>query len=354
MARGCAVALLFTLAMCGVASAQWQMQDSHSTAGFRGIHSVDAQGIVAWASGTGGTVIRTEDGGAHWLRCATPDGAEKLDFRGIWAWDANTAMAMSAGPGDQSRVFKTTDACRHWTEELKNSDKDGFWDAMVFQAGDVGMIGDDKAGVLIGDPLAGRFDTRVMLPGQGWVVEEKSCKANPGEAAFAASNSSVFVFGPRRYIIGTGGKGGPRALLSPLLAYNDSNRECLAVPVPVAGGEESAGVFSIAFRDAKHGIAVGGDYKKPAEPAGTAAWTADGGKHWKAAAKPPHGYRSAVGWDSQAGVWIAAGTNGSDVSRDDGKTWQPLDGGKWNALSLPYVVGPDGRIGKLEAGALKH
>ncbi len=340
--------VLFTLALSAGAFGQWQMQEAHSTASFRGIHSVDPTGKVAWASGTGGTVLRTEDGGAHWARCATPEGAEKLDFRGVWAWDASNAVVMSSGPGDQSRVFKTSDGCRHWTEELKNSEKDGFWDAIAFQKGD------NKSGVLIGDPIRGVFDTKFTAAGQGWLTDQKACKANPGEAAFAASNSSVFAFGPRRYIIGTGGKGGPRALLSPLLAYNDSDKDCLEVQVPVAGGDEAAGVFSIAFRDAKHGIAVGGDYKKPSEPVGTAAWTDDGGRHWKAAAKPPHGYRSAVAWDSQASAWIAAGTNGSDISRDDGKTWEPLDDGKWNALSLPYVVGPDGRIGKLQAAALKQ
>jgi hypothetical protein len=46
-------------------------------------------------------------------------------------------------------------------------------------------------------------------------------------------------------------------------------------------------------------------------------------------------------------AWIAAGTNGSDISRDDGKTWTPIDDGNWNALSLPFVVGPHGRIARL-------
>ena len=78
----------------------------------------------------------------------------------------------------------------------------------------------------------------------------------------------------------------------------------------------------------------------------------DGGKTWAAAAKPPHGFRSAVAWDADARAWIAAGTNGSDISYDDGKTWVPLDNGNWNALSLPWVVGPDGRIAKLDAGNL--
>jgi hypothetical protein len=124
------------------------------------------------------------------------------------------------------------------------------------------------------------------------------------------------------------------------------------VRVPLATGTDSSGVFSLAFRDGSHGIAVGGDYTKSNESAGTAAWSQDGGQHWTAANRPPHGYRSAVAWDSDAKAWIAAGTNGSDISYDDGKTWVPLDDGNWNALSLPWVVGPNGRIAKLDPGKL--
>ena len=87
-------------------------------------------------------------------------------------------------------------------------------------------------------------------------------------------------------------------------------------------------------------IAVGGDYTKPNESTGTAAWSADGGQHWTASTIPPHGFRSAVQWSEALKAWITVGTNGSDISRDDGKTWQPLDNGNWNALSLPFVVGP--------------
>jgi hypothetical protein len=92
---------------------------------------------------------------------------------------------------------------------------------------------------------------------------------------------------------------------------------------------------------------VGGDYKKPQESTETAAWTANGGQIWAAALKPPHGYRSAVAWDQEAGSWVAIGPNGSDVSYDGGKNWQALDNQNWNALSLPWAVGPNGRIGKL-------
>lgn len=353
MARGAfLVSVLFMLAAVGSASGQWELQESHTTANLRGIYSVN--GLIAWASGADGTVLRTEDGGSRWQKCVVPPGADKLDFRGIHGWDANQAIVMSSGPGDQSRLYKTIDGCSHWTEETTNSEKEGFWDAVNFQNQDFGMPWDKKAGVLIGDPVHGRFDTHVMVPGHGWVVDDSSCVAHDNEAAFAASNSSVFVFGLRRYIIVTGGKGGARALLSPLLADRDSSKGCLDVLLPLANASDSAGAFSVAFSDLKHGIVVGGDYKKPTDSTGTAAWTADGGRHWIAASKPPHGYRSAVVWYAEAKAWISAGSNGSDISHDDGRNWQRLDDGDWNALSLPYVVGPHGRIARLRTDALKQ
>ena len=132
------------------------------------------------------------------------------------------------------------------------------------------------------------------------------------------------------------------------------------VLVPLARGGDASGIFSVAFHGGPvHGYgytlaAVGGDYTKPNDSVGTAAWSSDGGKIWTVAVKPPHGYRSSVAWDADAKAWIAAGTNGSDISYDDGKTWESLDNGNWNALSLPWVVGPGGRIAKLDAGKLPH
>jgi photosystem II stability/assembly factor-like uncharacterized protein len=341
------LALILFLA-APLADAQFQMQDSHSTASLRGIHAVDAN--VAWATGADGTILHTRDGGAHWQRCTTRAGAQKLDFRGVWAWSADVAMILSSGPGDQSRVYLTHDGCLHWKEQATNTDKDGFWDAIAFKTGPFSQA---RSGILVGDPVNGRFATYTLLPESGWEPNQKSCAARADEGGFAASNSIVYPFGPQRYIIVTGGKGGPRALLSPLLAHNDVNTDCLAVELPLNGGTEAAGAFSISFRDQNHGVVVGGDYKKPDDSTRTAAWTSDGGRHWTAAVKPPHGYRSSVAWDPQAKVWIAVGTNGSDVSHDDGKTWQPLDDGKWNAVSPPFAVGPGGRIGRLQPAAVK-
>jgi hypothetical protein len=60
-----------------------------------------------------------------------------------------------------------------------------------------------------------------------------------------------------------------------------------------------------------------------------------------------------VAYDSGSKVWIAVGTNGGDVSSDSGRTWRPLEiGQNWNALSLPFVVGSGGRIGKLDFASI--
>jgi hypothetical protein len=269
---------------------------------------------------------------------------------------------MASGPGDKSRLYKTTDGCRTWTLLLKNDDKEGFWDSLVHPWKTYGDTEVPDYALLLGDPINGQFDIRdgTYLFGKFHETWEKSlthCSAKDGEAVFAASNSSVVVSAFESFIVATGGKSGARVLLSPLQHRVGDYRTapCLSVEVPVAGGSESSGIFSIGFVDSvtpSQGVAVGGDYKKPDEAKGTAAWTADGARHWTASTVPPHGYRSAVQWSESWNLWIAAGTNGSDISRDEGKTWKPLDDGNWNALSLPFIVGPKGRIARLNPSAI--
>jgi photosystem II stability/assembly factor-like uncharacterized protein len=322
----------------------WELEESGSTAGLRGIHAV-GRGVV-WASGTGGTVLRSEDSGYLWQQCATPPGAGTLDFRGIWAWDAQNALVLSSGPGDQSRLYETTDGCSSWKLMITNPDATGFWDGILFlDRGHAVIYGDPVGGDPVGgDPVPGATRTHSVLPmritldgGTAWKVDGRSPQPLPGESIFAASNSAMTVQQGKTWL----GTSKGRVLRS------DSLTAWQGAQTPLASGNDSSGVFSVAFRDQKHGIAVGGDYRRPDEASGSAAYTSDGGEHWTAAHKPPHGYRSAVAWDAKDQVWITAGSNGSDMSYDDGATWQWLDGGNWNALSLPWAVGPNGQIGKL-------
>jgi photosystem II stability/assembly factor-like uncharacterized protein len=375
-------ALIFALTIS--AQAQWTIQIP-TTADLRGIDNVGKG--VAWASGTNGTVLRTTDSGAHWHLCTTPPNAEHLDFRGIQAFDANTAIVMSSGPGDQSRLYKTTDGCQTWTLLFANPDKEGFWDAIQFA--------NRKFALLIGDPVPSPrpgHKPQIVV----YVTEDggdhfkrwgyPTLEADPSKVgAFAASNTSLVI---TKYQdmhgwvwLGTGGTLGPLIFHGGYISdvVEQDGTSPLAdlrwepVKAPLASGT-AAGTFSIALDShetedddrnwifSARLVAVGGDYLKPNDTTGTAAFTTDGGQHWHPATTPPHGYRSAVAYDSKSKIWITVGPNGTDISTDDGRNWRPLhptnndapDADQhWNALSLPYAVGPHGRIGILNPSALK-
>lgn len=322
------------------APAQWKTAVSGSTAALRGIDDVGT-GVI-WASGANGTVLRSEDDGYLWQPCDIPPGAAHLDFRGVFGWDANHAMVMSSGPGAASRLYETKDGCATWRLLQENPDSDGFWDALTFRG---------TTGFILGDPVGGRFVIyRSDDLGRHWHRDNSpGLAAANGEGVFAASNSALVVLPNSELLFATGGAGGAR------LFRLGKSGNWNVTRLPLAAGKPSTGAFSLAFRDNRHGMAVGGDYKDPMQTAGTAAWTSDGGLTWHAASALPSGYRSSVGWAAGLDAWITVGPNGSDLSRDDGHTWKHFDSKNWNALSLPWVAGPNGQIASLDlaAAALK-
>ncbi len=354
--------------------AQWDLETPPTTADLRGVSNTG--GGAVWASGTNGTVVRSEDGGYLWQACAVPPGAEKLDFRGIQAFDENVAIVMSSGKGDLSRLYKTTDGCKSWKLVFTNPDKDGFWDAVQFSKSPRDKV-DACFGTVVGDPVDGHFPLFVTVDcGDSWErqIRESPMALTAGEGLFAASNSSLFVHnsGEREFV--TGGKAGSREI-GFWVGRDDTNQPD---PLHVASGakelrfvsrgwhvsplsthslSESSGAFSISEGEKKR-VAVGGDYAKPT--LGLSWYQARRGL-WTVSKTPPHGYRSAVAYDADHKLWITVGPNGTDVSTDNGRNWRALKPLKdqapdadqhWNALSLPFVVGPKGRIGKLNANAL--
>jgi photosystem II stability/assembly factor-like uncharacterized protein len=345
------------LAASTCVNAQWEIQNSNTTADLRGIHNVG--GGVAWASGTNGTVLRTEDGGYLWQPCTVPPGAEHLDFRGIQAFDAKTAIVMSSGKGDLSRLYKTTDGCHSWELVITNPDKDGFWDA---------ISANGKNLMILGDPVAGSFVIESSYNDGATWDRDHLPPSTVGEGAFAASNSALLnEWSDEIVLFGTGGPSGARVFVECVPCTSKEFEKSWAVrELPAIGRGNSVGVFSIASSHSKsfhYFVIVGGDYSKP-ERTGSAAVTHDF-LSWESSKVPPHGYRSAVAYDAATKTWITVGPNGTDISTDDGRNWRPLhpdpalhqpaDADKnWNALSLPFVVGPHGRIGKLNEHALSR
>ena len=293
---------------------------------------------VVWASGAGGTWLRTTDGGTKWKAAVVP-GAEDKDFRGIRALDANTAWLMSSGTGAKSAIYGTTDAGAHWRLLFTNPDAGGFFDAMAFW--------DAQNGMVAGDPVDGKMAVFTTHDGGEHWARQVTPAALPEEAAFAASDSSVFLRGRREAWLGTGGRGAGRVLHS-----RDGGATWTVAAAPIRNDSSSAGIFSLAFSDGRHGLAVGGDYAKDSEAGRNLVVTRDGGKTWETPDLPgPQGFRSAVVWLAGSKRWIVAGTSGSDVSADNGRTWRSFATGSYNALGIAdgavWAVGAKGRIARL-------
>jgi photosystem II stability/assembly factor-like uncharacterized protein len=318
---------------------RWTPLTTGATARLRGVSA--ASDRVVWASGANGTVIRTADGGETWQTLAIP-GAEKLDFRDVDAIDERTAFALSIGPGEASRIYKTSDAGATWIEQFVNRDPDAFFDAMAFW--------DANRGVAFSDSVDGLF---VILTtsdgGKSWnrVPSTALPPALANEGAFAASGTNVAVLPPGHVWIGTGAANEARVLRS-----SDGGRTWSVTKTPLAAGP-SAGIFSIAFSDPRNGIVVGGDYKLEAVASDNAGVTTDGGATWTLIGGLS-GFRSAVAYLSPATL-IAVGPSGTDHSSDRGKTWTRVEGPGFHAFARSpqsqtgYGVGEKGAAGKLIA-----
>lgn len=320
-------------------SPAWTPISTGVTARLRGVSAVNDR--VVWASGAGGTILRSADGGATWQRLTIPN-ADKLDFRDIDAIDERTAFVLSIGPGDLSRIYKTTDAGATWREQFVNQESKAFYDAMAFR--------DATHGFAVSDSVDGQF---VILQttngGAAWtrVPAAGLPAALPNEGFFAASGTNVATFGRSHVWAGTGAASEARVLRS-----SDGGRTWKVARTPLAAGP-SAGIFSIAFSDALHGIVVGGDYKVETGAVDNAALTVDGGETWQPI-KGLSGFRSVVKYLSPDGRRvIAVGPTGSDYSRDGGTTWTPLPGPGFHTFSIApgskagFGAGERGAVGKL-------
>lgn len=320
--RQALIAVVFATA--ALAQSTPKAQVSNTTADLRGVSVVS--GRVAWASGTYGTYLRTTDAGAHWVAASVP-GAETLDFRAVVAFSADEAFLMSAGAGEQSRIYHTADAGQHWSLQFTNSNPKGFFDSMAFW--------DSTHGIVLGDPIADeagtlKFELLITDDGQTWrrIPSANLPAAIAGEGAFAASNSCIAVLPPEgahesgaapRHDPFKNPKTSSSAIRVKMAAARDSNiwfatggsaarvfhsadrgQTWQVMQTPIAHGPDSAGIFSIAFRDSLHGVIAGGDYKHPDQDGPNLAFTHDGGKTWTVSTIHPQTYFSAVAYDARA------------------------------------------------------
>ncbi len=334
------IALLFSFS----ASAQLEKISVPTVASLRGLSAVSAD--VVWASGTEGTVIRTVDAGEHWS-AITVSGAEKLDFRGIRAFDSNTAVIISSGPAEkgQARIYRTADGGATWKQVFEEQRTGIFFDAVAFW--------DRKHGIVLSDPVDGRF---VLFTtgdgGKSWkqVLPSALPPALLSKGAFAASNSCLTVQGEKNVWFATGGASVARVFRS-----NDRGKTWEVSETPMHPANASSGIFSLVFQDAKYGIAVGGDYAHPdSSDLPSVLLTSDGGASWREdlATTPRGAYLSSVTsvWTPGKDSLFAVGSTGAMVAPAGGR-WERLGADNLNSVAatenrspIVWAVGPKGLV----------
>lgn len=309
---------------------------SGTTAHIRGLSVVNDR--VVWASGTKGQVGLSTDGGKTWNWRQIP-GFEQIDFRDIEAFDEYTALVM--GVGSPGFVLRTTDSGKNWTIVYKNEDPRNFLDALFFW--------NDRSGMIIGDPIDGRFFIlRSFDGGKSWRAIPPNYRpiAFAGEACFAASGSNISAVRGDEAIFVSGGT------RSRVFIQDTS------FVLPLTQGRETTGANAVAAYQknrsarARRIVVVGGDFSADKNDVGVCAISQDGGNHWKLPNRGPFGYRSAVAWIDRSRL-IACGTSGVDISENGGMDWRSLSTDGYHVCTRSpkgrtvFLAGASGRIAKL-------
>ena len=314
---------------------QWTYPNRVCNSSLRGLSVVSDD--VVWASGSGGTWIRTIDGGKTWTT-STIEGASKLDFRDIHALDEWSAWVISAG--DTCKIFFTIDGGTNWELQYTNFEPGIFFDGFAFW--------DNKNALAYGDPIASRFDVIQTKDGVTWshVDREALPLVLDGEAGFAASGTGICVLKDSLVWIASGG-----GIRSRVFRSKDRGITWSVYNTPLSSAE-GTGIFSIVFISEDYGVIVGGSYLDSTKSDSVCAVTRDGGESWQLITdEQPNGYRSCVAAALDGEILVTVGRTGSEVSMDGGLSWASLgvQGYYACAFSENYVwaVGRNGKVGKL-------
>ena len=310
-----------------------------SDALFQAVSPVDS---VVWLSGHQGSFARTLDGGESWS-VGVVAGAETLQFRDVEAFDASTAVLMSAGEGALSGLFRTEDGGASWIRTFVMDAPEGFLDCMAFWDRDRGLV--------YGDAVGGElYLLRTDDGGRSWwrVDPAGLPEAQEGEGGFAASGSCVATGPGGEAWIVTGD-----AQRARVLHTADGGDSWSVGDLPLVGGT-GAGATTVGMADDGRGFALGGvigegegERVALTEDSG-ASWTSggqlalDGAVYGAASAPGPH-----------PRPLFAVGPGGIDWSRDGGRTWERVDTLTYWAvafadLDVAWAVGPGGRLARIE------
>lgn len=267
---------------------------------------------TVWFAGSEGIYGYTKDGGQSWHTDSLRWDTLRPHFRSIAVTEEAVYLLSIASP---ALLFRSTDDGQSWRNVYREEDPAAFYDAMTFW--------DTQNGIAMGDPTDGCLSViRTRDGGRTW--RKIGCDALPpaaeGEAAFAASNSNIAVYGDHAWIV----SGGAAARV---LHTADRGDSWEVFETPIISGGQMTGIYTVDFFDAQHGIIFGGDWNDKDRNTQNKAITSDGGRTWQLIADgQTPGYRSCVqyapGTDGQ--LILAAGIPGISYSLDGGQKWADL------------------------------
>lgn len=312
--------------------------ETKSNASLRGLFVVDEN--VVWASGSNGTVLISQSGGAKW-KVIQINGAEENDFRSIYAWDENRAIVFGvAGP---AFGYLTEDGGKNWETVFQDSTKGLFFNSLKFA--------DENNGLAVSDPIDGKFFVlETKNGGKNWKRVIDIPDVEEGEANFAASNTCIEFLPSGKAWIASGG------VAARVFYSTDFGCTWEVTKTPMVRGQASSGIFSIAFKNERQGVIVGGIYDQPEMNTNIAAFTNDGGITWHISKIMPKEYRSCVQYLSgnSNNYFLAAGKTGCDISIDGGENWNFISEKGYYSIRpvsgklFGFASGSKGRIAQWE------
>lgn len=323
----------------------WHSSVIDADQSFRGLDAVNRR--TAWVTGGSATeggpgrVFRTTDAGRSW-EDVTPPGTAGLLFRDVEARSAREAVILSIGPGEASRIYRTTNGGATWRAAFVNDDPAAFYDCMAFYPG-------GRRGLVMGDPVDGKF--RILATrnfGRSWtVLPDQGMPEAATEYGFAASGDCLVTAGHTAYF-GSGG-GAARVFRS-----RDYGMTWTATDSTIPAGE-SAGVFALAFRTPWQGVAVGGDFENPTDGVDAVATTRNG-RVWRNVGDLSHLAEDVAYWPGHRHRLVVTGESGdvmgTSVSLNGGRTWTRISRTGYHTLDCTrdgscWAAGGSGRVARV-------
>lgn len=190
-----------------------------------------------------------------------------------------------------------------------------FYDSMKFF--------DELNGIAIGDPTDDCLSVLITRDGgKSW--GKMDCKnlpkIEPGEAAFAASNTNIAIVGENAWVV-TGG------LKARVFHTPDMGLTWKVYDTPIVQGKNSTGIYSVDFYNERQGIICGGDYTDMHGNYANKAITKNGGKTWEVVSENAEpNYVSCVQYvpNTKGKEVFAVSDNGVFYSKSSGKTWEKV------------------------------